>query len=354
MANLTKFGSVGIAKKMFGSKEVLKEVFNGSVIYEKVTTVPYITFSSPNSFTLATYNRSKGWNGSLYYSTNKSTWNTWSGTTTLSSASDGTNHNLYLRGTNNTYMNTTLAGVNGRWELTGSNISCSGNIENLLDYEVVAKTKNPELNGHPTMTSYCYYYMFYRCTSLTTAPELPATTSLPGYCYSNMFRECTSLVTAPTLPATTFYGGSCYVRMFQDCTSLTTAPALPATTLPGLCYAYMFTGCTSLTTAPALPATAVANQCYQGMFQDCTSLTTLPELPATTLKNFCYQNMFNGCTKIKLSTNQTGEYQTPYRIPTSGTGSGEGNASSMFSNTGGTFTGTPSINQTYYTSNTVI
>ena len=71
----------------------------------------------------------------------------------------------------------------------------------------------------------------------------------------------------------------------------------------------------------------------------------------------CYESMFEGCSLIKLSTTQTGEYQTAYTIPKSGTGTtANGALQNMFVNTGGTFTGTPSINTTYYlsTSNTVV
>ena len=204
-----------------------------------------------------------------------------------------------------------------------------------------------------TLADYCYFNMFSGCTSLTTAPELPATT-LASSCYSNMFHGCTSLTTAPALPATTL-ADRCYSDMFRGCTSLTTAPALPATTLADRCYNSMFYGCTSLTTAPALPATTLADRCYSDMFYGCTSLTTAPALPATTLADYCYFNMFSNCTKIKFSATQTGEYQTPYRIPSAGSGiAGESSSYYMFSNTGGTFTGTPTINTTYYTSNTVI
>ena len=76
-----------------------------------------------------------------------------------------------------------------------------------------------------------------------------------------------------------------------------------------------------------------------------------------TLADYCYNRMFYGCTNIKLSITKTGEYQTEYRIPKSGTGTTSSNAlESMFTNTGGTFTGTPEINTTYYlsTSNTVV
>jgi hypothetical protein len=66
--------------------------------------------------------------------------------------------------------------------------------------------------------------------------------------------------------------------------------------------------------------------------------------------------MFSGCSSIKLSTTKTGEYVNKYRIP-SGTATGvtATNAlGSMFKNTGGTFTGTPTINTTYYTSNEIV
>ena len=199
----------------------------------------------------------------------------------------------------------------------------------------------------------CYDSMFYNCTSLTTAPELPATT-LTEACYSGMFRGCTSLTTAPQLPATTL-AYNCYYNMFYDCISLTSAPELPATTLATYCYQYMFSGCTSLTSAPELPATTLADYCYQYMFRSCTSLTSAPELPATTLAYYCYYSMFSGCTNIKLSTTQTGNYQIPYRIPSSGTGTiGTHSLTDMFFLTSGTFTGTPTINTTYYLSKTSI
>ena len=117
----------------------------------------------------------------------------------------------------------------------------------------------------------------------------------------------------------------------------------------------MFCCCTSLTTAPALPSTTLASRCYYIMFPCCTILTTAPTLPATTLANSCYNAMFYSCTKIKISTTKTGSYQTAYRVPTIGTGFTATNAlMNMFTNTRGTFTGTPNINTTYYTENTIV
>ena len=358
------------------------------------TVVPYLTFSSPSSFTLAVGDATKHWDGTLEYSTNTSTWSTWDGTTTLSSAISGSNNVLYLRGTGNTVI---TGESDYKWVLTGSDIYCIGNIENLLDYATVesgahpvmaencfgglfyhctALTKAPallattligrcyfemfagctSLTNAPalpatTLAEECYYGMFQGCTSLTQAPSLPATT-LVDSCYSNMFSGCSNLTHAPTLPAATLVS-NCYYGMFYHCTSLTQAPALPATTLANYCYSKMFQGCTSLTQAPALPATTLAANCYSNMFQGCTSFTKAPTLPATTLVGACYYGMFSGCINLKLSSVQTGEYTQEYRIPMTGTGTTATNAlTDMFTGTGGTFTGTPSINTTYYLSNT--
>lgn len=147
----------------------------------------------------------------------------------------------------------------------------------------------------------------------------------------------------------------CFNSLFYGCASLTTAPKLPATTLTSYCYQHMFHDCSSLTTAPSLPATTLMWYCYYSMFQSCTGLTSLPKLPATTLTSYCYYRMFQSCSSIKLSSTQTWEYQTPYRIPTTWTWSTAGSwNTNMFTQTWGTYTSNPSINTTYYTSNTVV
>ena len=353
----------------------------------------YLTFSSSTSFTLKIYNSTKHWDGTIEYFASDKTWTVWDGTTTLSAVSDDGEYVLYLRGSGNTVI--TGVSTNYRWVLTGTDIKCIGNIENLLGYATV------ESGAHPTMANHCYRNMFSGCTSLIQAPALPATT-LANSCYNGMFDGCTSLIRAPALPATTlasncynnmFYGctsliqapalpaitlvNSCYENMFYGCTSLTKAPILPATTLANYCYYYMFYGCTNLTQAPALPATTLKNYCYASMFHACTSLTQAPALPATTLADNCYNRMFYGCTNLtqapalpattladncyngmfqfctslKLSTTQSDEYTQEYRIPSFGDGVTATNAFlNMFTNTGGTFTGTPEINTTYYLS----
>ena len=332
----------------------------------------YLTFSSPSSFTLAVNDATKHWDGTLEYFDSDKTWTVWNGTTTLSAFDNDGERVLYLRGAGNTVITGLTADRPSdtyRWVLTGSDIACVGNIENLLDYATV------ESGQHPTMAEACYGYMFYGCTSLTKAPALPATTlaigcyfgmfqgctaltqapalpatTLDASCYTLMFSGCTALAQAPELPATTLAMG-CYSSIFAHCTSLNQAPALPATTLAMGCYNFMFAHCTALIQAPALLATTLANSCYGSMFYGCTSLTKAPALPATTLADYCYESMFWGCTSIKLSSTNTGEYTQEYRIPSSGTGTTATDAlTDMFTSTGGTFTGAPEINTTYYLS----
>ena len=188
-----------------------------------IPTDPILFAGETSDFTLKATN--KTWNGTVEYSTDKNTWNTWDGSEIPSA-----NKKLYLRGKNNTTFYTN----NGVQFVLSANAGCYGNINTLLDYE------NPP----------------------TTVGE---------NCYRSMFRNCTSLTSAPTLPATRL-AERCYLSMFDNCTSLTSAPELPATTLASYCYQYMFNACKSLTTAPELPATTLANYCYYSMFAGCTSL----------------------------------------------------------------------------------
>ena len=195
----------------------------------------YLTFSSPSSFTLKVNDKTKHWDGTLEYSTDASTWSNWDGATTLSSATSGSDNVLYLRGTGNTKI--TGNSTDYRWVITGTDISCIGNIENLLDYATV------QSGAHPTMTDYCYYRMFSGCTSLTQAPALPATTLAVG----------------------------CYWGMFNRCTNLTQAPSLPATTLAPSCYRFMFEF-TAITAIPRIMATTYATDSCKGMFDDIKTL----------------------------------------------------------------------------------
>ena len=89
-------------------------------------------------------------------------------------------------------------------------------------------TTPPELPA-TTLAATCYYYMFAGCTNLSIAPELPATT-LTSNCYFHMFDSCTSLTRAPELPATSLTADFCYYGMFYGCSSLNYIKALFTTT----------------------------------------------------------------------------------------------------------------------------
>ena len=250
----------------------------------------YLTFSSLSSFTLKIYDATKHWDGTLEYFASDKTWTVWDGTTELSSVDNDGEYVLYLRGFRNTVI--TGSSEDYKWVLTGAGIKCIGNIENLLNYAYVAQGENPPM------------------------------------------------------------ADDCFGNMFNDCLSLTHAPELPATTLANSCYSGMFAGCRKLTHAPTLPATTLMSSCYHGMFFSCECLTHIPALPATTLTSDCYGQMFQNCISLKLSSTKTDEYTQEYRIPSSGEGVAIFNnaLTSMFTSTGGTFTGTPTINTTYYLS----
>ena len=301
-------GNTQATKFYVGNTEVDKIFFGSTLVYskgeeEQVDNINFLTFSSPNTFTLEVVDHLQYFDGTLQYSTDATNWSVWDGTTVLSSSQSGTTKYLYMRGTNTTYITgKTASSTKAHWVLTGSNISCNGNIETLLDYQTVAN------NQHPTMADYCFDYLFSGNTKLIVAPELPATT-LSVRCYQKMFDGCTGLTTAPELPATSL-DSYCYSSMFYNCTSLKTAPNLPATTLADGCYSSMFYNCTSLKTAPNLPAITLPYYCYQTMFYGCTSLTTPAKMAGGTTQatagfQCCYR-MYYGCTSLNIYASSSG------------------------------------------------
>lgn len=363
-----------------------------NVLYNRVISnigdPPCLRFYNSSNFTITLSDSASGvfknrWNGDIFYSLDKITWRSVIGHAAI------TTKIIYFYGIGN---DTTL---NSSYKIYISNGSayCGGDIAILLDIgkfsfgRTITAPDNcfsnffagnsglksaPKLGFNSVGISSCAS-MFEGCTSLTTPPELPAK-NLARSCYNSMFKECTGLVRSPSLPATTL-AYFCYSSMFSGCTSLISPPALPAISyVSEYAMLAMFWNCTSLLRAPLLYAPALGFSCYQSMFRGCTSLTTPPALPATSLGGYCYSNMFassgvntlakmpaltysnHECsgmyygTNIKISQSKTGVYQYAFRIPNSGTGSAvEGSFDSMFSNTSGTFTGTPTINTTYYT-----
>ena len=269
-----KIGSIDILKAYLGALELTSSnAFIGTIPVIENIAVEYegLKFTSTGNSTIAMSKNGSAPTVDLKYSLDDGeTWTQWD--FSAISLTDG--QTVCFKGKNTTFA--TSSDCN-RFVMTGS-IAAIGNIMSIIDDGACTTTKIPN--------KYCFYGMFYDCTSLTTTPELPATT-LTDYCYSKMFYNCTSLTTAPSiLPATTLKD-SCYQYMFDGCTSLTTAPELHATVLAQSCCYYMFYACTSLTTAPALHATTLANHCYNGMFYGCSNLNYIKCLATNISASSC-------------------------------------------------------------------
>ena len=326
------------------------EDFQSDILTIPKIQAPYIEFSGTDSFTLQVSNGKK-WDGTLEYSVNLTDWQTWDGSNAISC---GTNNKLYLRGIGNTKISATSQGDFSSFVFTTNGyISIAGKLNSLIDYRIAT------FDDTPTLANYCFDGMFDQCNNIISAKNLDINikkiTNTDCFCF--MFRNCQYLTDAPIISIEDMSESSSACEyMFNNCTSLINPPELNTMSLGYSCYYAMFMGCTSLVSSPNLPATTLYSSCYQSMFQDCTSIESIASIPSLSLPQQCCYSMYDGCSKIKLSTTQTGNYQNEYRIPMSGTGSFQhyNAVTNMFYKTGGTFTGTHNINQTYYTSNEVV
>ena len=294
-----------------------------------------ILFYSPQPFIMKVVTQ-KQWNGTLYYSTDHETWNEWTGDP-IEAGKNGVLYKIYLKGENCTKL---CGNEAGSFQFVGASIKCIGNFTYLIP-------------ANATLLNYAFEYLFKGCGNVDFDIILPYETLSQSCCLS-MFENCTSMQKAPDLPAVTVPSGA-YSDMFRGCTALVNPPTIDAENVgQNGCYE-MFMGCNNLKNAPLLKASSIGQNGFARMFYDCKSMETIPALYSLALANTCYQYMFSGCNKIKISATQTGDYQNEYRIPYTGTGTaGTNSLNSMFTSTGGTFTGTPMINVSFYTSNTVL
>lgn len=283
----------------------------------------------------------KVWNASLYFSTDHINWTEISQGVYYNAELHDDWYKIYIRGVGNSIISNNSNG--SAWKITGSNIKCVGDLKNLLDYTTT-----------PVLSSHVFAYIFYKCGNVDFDIEMSFST-MPVDACQHMFEECVSLTKCPDLPATVIQG-HCYDSMFKGCISITSGPqSLPAEILQSGCYSSMFQDCLSLITPSKIQATTLANLCCSSMYRNCVNLDKIPELRSTVMKQYCYDSMFRDCPKIKISATQVDDYQNEYRIPSVGEGTDySGALGDMFTLTGGTFTGSPTINTTYYTSNTVI
>ena len=313
-----------------GGKVVERVLMRNEVVWGRVQTPLYIqnTYNGSNTVTiqqtLVGTPDSSTYAKHLQYSKNGLNWTTITLSSTAYTITLNQGERVYFRG-NEGVFNYWYSGGNKKAITTISanqTHTVGGNINTLLDYQdpygltlpqgafcgifenntkltsASDITFTPSVDG--SLSSYCYLYLFKKCTNLTTVPKIiPAKKQGEDSC-NGMF-SYTAITTAPALPATILSNG-CYVDTFHGCSKLVNAPALPATEMKSNCYRALFARCTSLVNAPDLPATTLADGCYRELFFGCTSLVNPPDLPATTLTTNCYQQLFYGCSKLNSIT----------------------------------------------------
>lgn len=266
---------------------------------------PYVVFISDKSTVwLDTGSHSKSWDGILEYSLDGESWVVWEGTSI-----DTQSSTVYLRGTNNTYLTggSNYSGsyfLNIREYLGGLySLRIIGDIEMLLDYNTAMA------GNHPVQAINCCRGLFYVGSGSQS-----------------------SLYDASGLVISYASAQSAMRSMFMGQSQLVYGPRI---------------------TAPDTGATMIDT--FRTMFNGCTRLTTLNKLYILHYGLDCCNSMYYGCSSIKLSTTQHDEYQNEYRIPIEGDGSiSYSSLDGMLAGTGGSFTGTPTINTVYYTSNRLV
>ena len=191
----------------------------------------------------------------VYYSTDKNTWNTLGTTSTTAltyTLSPG--DKLYLRANANSW------GSSGSYRNSIKGASkVGGNIMSLL----YGSNFTGNETTMPTNSEYNFRYLFRDNTTLQDASKLllPATV-LTNRCYAGIFLNCTSLVngliTFP-LPVSTAEG--CYAEMFNGCTNVEVIPSLPLDVLPVRCYDRLFNNCSKVNMIICLATDISANLC---------------------------------------------------------------------------------------------
>lgn len=299
----------------------------GDLWFETSPVVNAVKFQSDSSFSISIDTDDESgftWDGVIKYSTDGDIWNVWNGSSVNSALSNNQNV-LYFIGENNTTISfkkiDASSGKIGTWKISGENVYCYGNLENLLDYKVTAR------GGHPSVGERAFYSMLAHNDALISSPEI-LSPIISEYVYYGMFWDCKNLKYAPSILPASIVPSKGYGIMFQECPALISPPIMSGIE------EIMELGCAS-------------------MFQGCSSLEKIPQMNVSTFGNSACDWMFVNCSKLKLSETKDAEYTNSYN-GCLGNSFGTDCFKYMFLGTGGTFTGTPTINTTYYTSNEVI
>lgn len=276
----------------FNNAMVDRVYYNDTLVWDRRNRL--VKFSSSSSFSMQCYissysSASKVWKGTMEYSTdNGATWQVWKqnvsssnkGTASISAKKNSGEYTLLFRGTGNSYVcgNSSSGGSSAvTWEIDGSNVKMTGNLETLLDYKTVAA------GGHPEASGGAFLKMFNNQTALTKASIMLPINLKYNYNFAQMFSGCTKLTKGPE-EIEVIQGEHCCYRMFSGCTKLTQAPKLTIEDRQGRyrCVS-MFENCTSLTSTPIMIANPAFGQynysdSYDRMFAGCTNLRKIQSL----------------------------------------------------------------------------
>ena len=183
----------------------------------------------------------------LEYSYDTVTWSELIENTTLEYDID---HPLYLRGKNNTYVNSFYGRSNifdddphAIFTFSGDKTRWYGSIMYLLNYDRLSNV----------VPMYAFYNLFWNQELLAKGPDLTAT-YLYDSAYYGMFSGCTALEEVPQMAEPEYISDSVFEGMFADCTSLTEGILLRSSKgsigilSPSKAYRAMYIRCTSLRT----------------------------------------------------------------------------------------------------------
>lgn len=269
--------------------------------WEKETTpiTNFLEFVSDNSFTMSA---TKLWDGTIEYN-NGNGWTTWTGSSVAPTIMDG-KYRIYFRGSNNTYIMGTNGSQSNAWKITGSNVECNGNLDNLLDYNT-AKEGNI-----PTRAAYCFYHMFDSCEALVKIPALgkaystPVTNlnrTAPNYCFAYMFYGCSNILEPADL---VYYGAGnySYMAMYQNCIKLTKGIEFRNGDAGEYAYSHMFYGCSNLGEVKSF-GTPTGKYIFYRTYSHCNSIKIIPDIVynrgLTSKNNNPFRETFSSCLGLK-------------------------------------------------------
>lgn len=322
-------------------------LINANVNYKNYFCVESLEDGNEISFTHAATSTTPGGGGSsftsgmetLEFSTNYREWALWGNTSRIVTLNKG--QKLYLRNNPTVWQDSTNIYVLFQAMNNGSLI---------YDGWYLTSTKKVNIKGDLAISNLCYGMV--SCYTIVTwaggYPHLLTTGQLQDYAEYSLFK------------------GLKVVNALDLTIDLSYLKRLPTDTKASVNLSGLFRNQIYLKTAPRFICSDIANTSvneisFYKAFEGCTNLEVLPNINQifTTPVVFnestgdrttwVYRDLFNRCSNIKVSTTNVDEYTYPINIPAYT--SPVPTFLDAFANTGGTFTGTPSVNTTYYSSN---